>query len=135
MPPIPDHDAARAVFAFGDLALEAAVVERVILGLHGEAAVLRAEARLFRHGPALQHAVVLEPEIVVKPGRIVFLHDVLQPALGCDGAGAARLRRSLEVALAAIAREPAARVRRAFSHASLPRPWPRDSWRRTARAL
>src|SRR5690606_28048158 len=102
---IPDHDAAGAVLVLGDLALEVGVLERVVLGLHREPAILRVEARLFRHRPALQHAVVLEPEVVMEPARIVLLHDVLQPRTGAARGFAARLRRHREVALALIALE------------------------------
>jgi NADPH:quinone reductase-like Zn-dependent oxidoreductase len=77
MPAVPDHDAAGAVLALGNLALEPSVVERVVLGLHGEAPVLRAQARLLRDGPALEHAVVLETKVVVQPRRVVALHDEL----------------------------------------------------------
>ena len=81
MAAVPDHDAAGPVLAFGYLAFEAAVVERMILYLHRKSAVLRVQARFFRHGPALQHAIVLEPEVVVQPRRVVLLHDVLQAAM------------------------------------------------------
>ena len=108
MPLVPDHDTAGAVLAFRDLAFEAAVVERVVLDLHGQPPVLGIQARLFRHGPALEHAVVLEPEVVVEPRRIVFLHDELQAAVRCAFARAAGLGCSREIALIAIARELAA---------------------------
>src|SRR5581483_11286485 len=60
---IPDHDRAAAVFALGDRALEAVVFDRVVLDVDGEALFVGFEARAAGHGPALHHAIELEPQI------------------------------------------------------------------------
>ena len=101
---IPDQHAARAVFAFRDLALEAAVFERMVLGLNREPAILGVHAWLLRHGPALENAAVLEPKVVVQAPRVVLLHDVLQ-AFARLRPRAARLRSPREVSLAAVRHE------------------------------
>jgi hypothetical protein len=47
----------------------------VILDVHREMALAMAERYPFRHRPARQSAVSLEPEIVVEPSRRVPLND------------------------------------------------------------
>ena len=108
MAAVPDHDTAGAVLALGNFAFEAAVVEGMILHLYGEAAVFGVQARFLRHCPAFQHAVVLEPEVVVQPRRVVPLHDVLQAAparVPC----AFRFWRAREIALVVVTHELASR--------------------------
>ena len=70
---VPHDHAAGAVVALGDLALETAVVERMVLDLHRHALLRRVEARPLGHGPREQHAVPLQPEVVVQPRRPVLL--------------------------------------------------------------
>src|SRR5690606_27826212 len=72
---VPDQDAAAAVLALRDHALEVGVLERVVLGLRCEPPLAGHEARSLRHRPALEHAVELEPEVVVQAARGVLLHD------------------------------------------------------------
>ena len=60
---------------FGMTPSKLAVVERVVLGVHREPLLAGIEARALRHRPALQHAVELEPEIIVQAPRGVLLHD------------------------------------------------------------
>src|SRR5215813_14229799 len=74
----------------------------MVLGLHREALVRRVEARALRHGPALQHALELEPEVVVQPRGGVALDVVAQPFPRPGPRLAARLRRDREVAHLAI---------------------------------
>src|SRR5207253_2825018 len=68
---VPDLDRAGAILAFRDLPLEGGVVQRMVLDVDGE--VLRAglERHALRHRPARQHAVALQPEVVVQPPGIV----------------------------------------------------------------
>ena len=63
---------------FGDDAFEAAVLERMVLDLHREPLVRRIEARPLGHRPALQHAVELQPEVVVQMAGGVLLDDERQ---------------------------------------------------------
>src|SRR5439155_18826125 len=51
---VPQHHGSAAVFAFGDGALESAVIERVVLDMHREALFIGIEAWSLRHGPALE---------------------------------------------------------------------------------
>ena len=73
--PVPDDHVAAAVLALGDDALEVEVLDRVVLDVHREPPRLRVERRPLRHRPAGQHAVDLEPEVVVQAAGPVALHD------------------------------------------------------------
>src|SRR5262245_7125109 len=94
---IPDDDATRTVFAVRDLALEFGVIERVILGAHGEPLVGRQQAWAARDGPALQHAIQLEPQVVVQSARVVLVHD--EQVAGAPLERAARLLGTREITL------------------------------------
>ena len=72
---VPDDHRTGAVIALGDDAFERGVVDRVILDMDGQPLFLRVEARAARHCPAPQHAVMLQPEIVVQPRRVMLLND------------------------------------------------------------
>src|SRR5207244_6245760 len=72
---VPDLDGARAVVPLRDLALEARVLERMVLDVHGEVLLARLERHALRHRPARERAVALEAEVVVEPPRIVPLDD------------------------------------------------------------
>ena len=94
---VPDLDRAGSVLALWDLALEGGVLERVVLDVHREVLLPRLEGNAFRHGPAGESAVALEPEVVVEPPRVVPLHDedrLLTALLATE-----RLRRLLRIAL------------------------------------
>ena len=54
---IPDLDRPRAVLAGGDDAFEVAVLERVVLDVHGEVPLTLAEGNPLRHRPARERAV------------------------------------------------------------------------------
>jgi len=71
---VPDDHRAAAILALGDNALEGEVFERMILGMDRKALLADGKARPARDGPALQHPVELEPQIVVQAARIVLLH-------------------------------------------------------------
>src|SRR5262249_29338334 len=73
---VPEHHGAAAVLALRDDALEAPVLERVVLHVHREALVGGIEARSLRHRPALEHALELESEVVVQPrGGVLLDHE------------------------------------------------------------
>src|SRR5262245_40268930 len=74
---IPHDHRAAAVLALWDIALELEVLHRVVFGLDCEALVVGDEARTVRHRPALEHAVELEPEVVMEPPGSVHLHHEL----------------------------------------------------------
>ena len=101
---IPDDDVAGAVLLRRDRAFERTVRDRMVLDMDRHALFGGVVARSLRHRPRPQHAVELEPEVVVQPGgRVLLDHErrLLRPLGGCR----ARLRRALEVALAAIRRQ------------------------------
>ena len=100
LPAVPHDDAAGAVFAFGDAPFELGVIERMILDVHRQALVIGRQARTPGHGPALQHAIELEAQVVMQPARSVLLDDEQMPTLA--GEFAARLRGAREVALLCI---------------------------------
>src|SRR4029077_13654978 len=100
LPAIPQQHVAGAVLARRDRALEAAVVERMVLDVHREALLGRIEARALRHGPALQHAIHLQTKVVVQAAGGVTLDDEA-PARGV-GKGPRGLRRAAEVAFAVV---------------------------------
>src|SRR5207248_3417891 len=107
---VPDLDRTGAVLPLRDLALEAGIVERVVLDVDGERPLPRLERHALRHGPARERAVALEAEVVVKPPCVVTLDDedrLLALFLGL----AKRLRGLLRVALAPIFSQLLARHR------------------------
>src|SRR5262245_43004806 len=106
---VPDHHRAAAVFALRDGSLEVAVLERMILHLHGEALVGGVEAGPLGHRPALEGALELEPEVVVEPaGHVLLDHEGSRARAAPRGRRrfARRLRRGLEVPLATILAQP-----------------------------
>ena len=75
----------------GDHAFEVGVLDGVVLYVHGQALLFRVHRRALGHRPALQHAVHLEPEVVMKPPRGVLLdHEALAGALPAAAEGLGR---------------------------------------------
>src|SRR5207249_9255307 len=72
---IPDLDRARAILALRDLPLERRVLQRMVLHMNGEMLLARLERHALRHRPAEQRPVLLQPEVVVEPPRVVALDD------------------------------------------------------------
>src|ERR1022692_1628071 len=72
---IPDGDEPAAVLAFADIALEAAVLQRVILGMDGKMVRCRVLGNSLWQCPGDQDAVMLKPEIPVQRPRMVLLDD------------------------------------------------------------
>ncbi len=96
---VPDDHRARAVVAGRDQPLEVRVLDGVVLDVDREPLVGRVRRRALRHGPGLQHAVVLEPEVVVRAPRRVLLDD--EPRASYAGR-AERLRSLIRLSLCAI---------------------------------
>jgi hypothetical protein len=71
---IPDEHRAGAVLALGDLTLELEVLERVVLGPHGEAVLVRVLWHAPRKRPRRKRAVVFEAQIPVESASMVLLH-------------------------------------------------------------
>ena len=71
--PVPDDHAPRAVIVLRDETLKILVIERVIFDHHGQPFYGWIERGPPRDGPALQHALQFEPEVVMKgPGRVLL---------------------------------------------------------------
>ena len=102
-PRVPDDHGSGAVVPTGDVALERAIVERVVLDVHGETLDLRVVGRALGHGPRRHHAVDLEPEVVVEAAGMVLLHDERRP--GAAAHLAARLGGAVESSLLLVAPE------------------------------
>src|SRR5690606_3659160 len=100
-----------AVLVLGNHAFEVAVFERMVLGLHREAALARIEARSLGHRPALQDAVQLEAKVIVQPPRRMALHRVAERLSLSRATAALRLGRNAEVAHLAVAPEAVAHAR------------------------
>jgi hypothetical protein len=101
-PGVPDDDLARAVFAFGDDALERCVVHRVVLDHDGQALVLRIERGALWDGPGLEDAVDLQAKVVVQPRRSVLLDDERQRTAVVGAVARRRLWCAFKVALLAV---------------------------------
>ncbi|MNO66020.1 hypothetical protein D3C76_567990 [compost metagenome] len=102
VPLVPDDDIAGAVVTRRYIALEFRVVQRVILHLDGKTFHRRIEAGSLGHGPALEHAVQLQAEVIVQVAGVMLLDDERQAAALPSRRLAARLRSAAEVALAGI---------------------------------
>ena len=76
---IPELNGAAAILALGDGALEIAVVERMILDLDRQALVVRVERGAAGDRPGLEDAIEFQPQVVVKPRRIMLLDDEAPP--------------------------------------------------------
>jgi hypothetical protein len=72
---VPDGDVAGAVLPGGDAALEGAVLQRVVLGLHGQVVLRRVGGFAAGERPADEDAVVLEAEVPVQTAGVVLLDD------------------------------------------------------------
>ena len=100
--PVPDVDRPGPVLARGDLALEVRVLERMILDVHGERALAAAQRHAPRQCPAREHAVALEPQVVVQAPRDVTLDDEDRVSARSFGALLERLRRASGTAFRAV---------------------------------
>ena len=73
---VPDDDVPAAVLAVRDDPLEVEVLDGVVLDVHREVADLRIQGEALGHGPAHEHAVDLEPEVVVqRAGPVTLDHE------------------------------------------------------------
>jgi hypothetical protein len=102
---IPDPHRARPILAGRNLALELQVLQRMVLGVHGEAVLGRVRRNSVGDRPGCQDTVVLEPEIPVQAGGVVLLDDVPRRFLRPHRDAPGRLGGGLKVALGAVATE------------------------------
>ena len=87
---VPDDHRTRTVIALGDNALEVRIAQRVRLGLDREPLVGGVGGRALGNGPAQEDAVVLEPEVEVRPACEVVLHDEAPATYGSATHGLGR---------------------------------------------
>ena len=78
---VPHDHVAAAVLAARDHALEVGVVERVVLDVDREVPRRGIEGQALRHRPAHEHAVDLEPEVVVQTAGAMPLHHEAGPSV------------------------------------------------------
>src|SRR5690606_31279541 len=96
------RDMAAAILALGDLALEAGVVQRMVLDLHRHALDRRVVARPLRHRPALERVADLQPEVVVAAACVEVLDNGDGALLVRHGLPRPRDARAVEAALAQV---------------------------------
>ena len=99
---VPDRHAAAAVLARRDLAGELQVLDRVVLGAHGQPHRVRLGGQALGHRPRRQHAVALEPHVPVQAAGVVLLHHEAVVGAGRRIGLGDGLRGARRVALAAV---------------------------------
>ena len=72
---VPHDHLARAVLPPRDRGFEGQVLERMILGVHGQMVDGRGVRQVLRHRPADQHAVAFQSEVVMQSPGVVLLND------------------------------------------------------------
>jgi len=75
---VPDADFTGAVLAFGDLTLELAKGEVVVVNLDSEAFRAGLFRNAFGHSPALIHPIFFQAEIEVVRASMMFLNNELR---------------------------------------------------------
>src|SRR6266446_1684581 len=99
---VPQQYRTGAVLLRGNDAFEGSVLDRMVFDVHRQALVGRVEAGPLGNGPAQQHTIELEPEIVVEMTGGVFLDDERQGPARASAHATAGFRSDLEVALFAV---------------------------------
>src|SRR5256885_4246787 len=117
---------ARAVLLRRNHASERGVVVGMVLGHDREALVRGVERRASGNGPGLEHAVALQPEVVVQLARRVLLAHETEQSLAWSGCGRG-LGRRVEGALLGIFVQERCRRRRVGQHDALDFGHARDS--------
>ena len=102
---VPQHDRPAAVLTLGDRAFEVSVLERMVLDLDGEALVAWIERGPLGDGPGFEHAIQLQPQVIVQAGCSMLLHHKARVVCRLGGAFSGRFGRLHEVALGAIKRK------------------------------
>src|SRR2546429_3830073 len=94
------------IAALGNDAFEVGVLDGMVFDVHGQTLLVRAHRGPLGHGPALQHAVDLQPQIVVEPARRVLVDH--EPAAAGRAGPAEGLGGRGRIALAPVLLEGAA---------------------------
>jgi hypothetical protein len=104
--PVPDRHRAGAVGALRDLTLELEVLERVILGTHGEPVLVGMRRHPLWERPGREYAVVLQAQIPVQVTGVVLLDHESRPAARVSGSvslAPAGLGCGIQIAFSAVA--------------------------------
>src|SRR5690606_8714651 len=72
---VPDRHVSAAVLAFRDLSGERRVLQRMVLGAHGESHCARFSGKSLRYRERDQPAVALEAHVPVQIAGMMFVHD------------------------------------------------------------
>lgn len=75
---IPHHHLAGTVLMRRNHAFKIAVGQRMVFYMHGQTFYARIKAGAFGHGPAFEHAIQFQPEVVMQAGGVVFLNYIMQ---------------------------------------------------------
>jgi hypothetical protein len=102
---IPELNRAAAVLAFRDRPLEIAIGERMVFHLDRQPLLPRVERGSASHGPRLEDAVELRPQIIVQTAGVVLLHHEPPARRGPGTAFVAGLRRFGEIPLGGVFRK------------------------------
>lgn len=97
IPAIPQQDGTAAILTFGDGAFEVAIIQRMILDLHGKALVMRVQRWPSGDCPRLEYTVELEPQIVMQTSCSMLLDDEAETRSRGNDHLPARLGRLLEI--------------------------------------
>ena len=100
--PVPDAHGAAAVLAGRDFAREGGVLERVVLGVHGQVVPLGIVRQALGQRPGGEHAVALEPQVPVQRPGVMLLDHETQGLASPGAAGAHRFGRLGRIALGPI---------------------------------
>src|SRR4051812_29473699 len=73
-PAVPEQHASGTIIPCWDGAFKVAILNRMILNMHGQALLFGIQSRAFGHGPGLQHAAHFQPQIVVQAGSAMSLN-------------------------------------------------------------
>src|SRR5436305_8345479 len=70
---VPNHHSSSPVLSLGNGSFEVEVPDGMVFGRHGEATLLQSIRHTFGNGPRFQHAIHLQPEIIMKmTGRMLL---------------------------------------------------------------
>src|SRR3954468_6402377 len=73
-PAVPQKHASRAIIPCRDGAFEVAILDRMILNMHGEALLFGVQSRAFGNGPGLQNSAHFQAQIVMEPSGAMSLN-------------------------------------------------------------
>ena len=102
---IPDRHPPAAVLTTWDVSLEGGVLQRMVLGVHGEMVLFRSLGYALGEGPGDEDAVALESQVPVQASCVMLLdhEELARPT--CRRPAAHRFRRLLWIPFCAVGGE------------------------------